>query len=36
MKDLHDAENELTARGTCFSHTGLDYMAQSRSKNIVL
>ena len=28
FQELHDAENSLTAIGTCFSHTGLDYVAQ--------
>uniref|UniRef100_A0A914LYW0 Uncharacterized protein n=1 Tax=Meloidogyne incognita TaxID=6306 RepID=A0A914LYW0_MELIC len=28
FQEMHDAENSLTAIGTCFSHTGLDYVAQ--------
>ncbi|KAF7635551.1 hypothetical protein Mgra_00005093 [Meloidogyne graminicola] len=28
IMEMHDAENSLTAIGTCFSHTGLDYVAQ--------
>uniref|UniRef100_A0A914H2P7 Uncharacterized protein n=1 Tax=Globodera rostochiensis TaxID=31243 RepID=A0A914H2P7_GLORO len=28
VQELHDSENALTAIGTCFSHTELDYVAQ--------